>query len=125
MPDGPNPVESWMIARAAESALYAVRKASGDSIIGLMILAGTSSLDATPTLRSGYLFAQSAWGQGYASELVTCLIKSLGESGWRGQVLAGVTRANPASARVLLKSGFVEVPDGSDLESQKFRIDLA
>ncbi|AKI02569.1 Acetyltransferase (GNAT) domain [Hoeflea sp. IMCC20628] len=125
MPDGPDPVESWVTARQAESILYAVRQVSTDMIIGLMILADTSECDATPTLRLGYLLAQPVWGQGYASELVTGLIKALGEAGWSGQVLAGVNRANPASSRVLLKSGFVEAPDTLDPESQTFRINLA
>lgn len=125
MPDAPDPVESWVRARQAESVLYAVRTADSDAIIGLMILADTSELDATPTLRLGYLFSQSVWGQGYASELVMGLIKALGENSWRGQVLAGVTRANPGSSRVLLKCGFVEVPDASDQESRKFKANLA
>lgn len=124
MPDGPNPVESWVAARQAESCLYAVRAASTDTLIGLMILADTSEFDASPTLRLGYLFAQSAWGKGDATELVTGLIKGLGDKGWSGQILAGVAGANSGSAGVLLKSGFAEVPDTPIGESRTYRVVL-
>ena len=53
----------------------------------------------------GYLLAESAWGQGFASEVM------LGLAAWaRDQGLtlfAGVSTDNPASVRVLEKAGFV------------------
>ena len=57
-------------------------------------------------VRLGYLLAEDAWGQGYASELVEAFV------GWCRQhppiasIVGGVARDNVASARVLTKSGF-------------------
>lgn len=121
MPGSAAPVGAWLAARLAESFLYAVHEKTAAELNGLLILADTSEFDATPTLRLGYLFAQPAWGQGYATELVAGLVRELRSIGWGGQLLAGVSRANPGSSRVLLKAGFVEIP-AEDAASQSFRI---
>lgn len=124
LPDEANPIDGWLAARQAESCLYAVREAHTGALLGLMILADTSACDAAPTLRLGYLFGQFAWGKGYATELVSGLIARLSAKHWRGQILAGVTSANPASSRVLLKTGFDEVQGGAGAASRAFRARL-
>ena len=122
--DGPDRVGDWVVARQSDSALLAVREAGAGRIMGLLIVADTSELDATPTLRLGYLFSELVWGRGYATELVSGLIRELGKREWSGQIVAGVSSTNPGSSRVLLKSGFMELPDAPDPQSRDFRREL-
>jgi RimJ/RimL family protein N-acetyltransferase len=124
LPGGPEPVAGWIAARQAEGFLFQVREADENTIIGLMVLADTSVFDTGPTLRLGYLFAPRVWGQGHATEMVTGLIHCLQENGWSGQILAGVSVANPGSSRVLLKAGFTEMP-ATDADLRNFRADLS
>lgn len=117
---GPNPVASWVAARLTESVLYSVSEVSRETIVGLMILAQTAEPGDTPTLRLGYLFAKSVWGRGYGTELVAGLLQGLEGANWKGQILAGVSTGNPGSARILLKTGFTEVPAG-EAHSRTYR----
>ena len=56
-------------------------------------------------LRLGYMLAESSWGQGVASELIGGLVEWGERSGIRS-ITGGVAFDNPASSRVLEKSGF-------------------
>lgn len=123
IPAGPNPVESWVAARLTESILYTVGEVSRETIVGLMILAQTAEPGDTPTLRLGYLFAKSVWGRGYGTELVAGLLQGLEDANWKGQILAGVSTGNPGSSRILLKTGFTEVPSG-EAHSRTYRYTL-
>ncbi len=71
-----------------------------------MILATELSRNTVPNIQLGYLIAENAWGNGYASELLDGLIEALA-LGPAIPLVAGIGRDNPASARVLQKSGFV------------------
>lgn len=66
----------------------------------------------------GYMFAQSAWGRGYASELVMGLVAMLRAAGFQ-YAYGGVADQNPASARVLEKAGFE--PVSQQAETKMFR----
>lgn len=50
-----------------------------------------------------YLFGERFWGRGYASEVVAEVVTAL----LKTAINAGVSRANLASARVLVKAGFL------------------
>ena len=98
-------MSSWIDARAEESDVLLVQRKDSAALIGLVILAGDSALAAVLDLHIGYLFAESAWGQGFASELLEGLVA------WTGRarpvrLVGGVGKDNPASARVLEKAGF-------------------
>lgn len=120
---GPDPVAAWVRARQTEGFLYTVHEIRTDTLTGLMILADTSAFDGRPTVRLGYMLVQSSWGQGFATELVTGFVRALGASGWQGQVLAGVSVANPGSSRVLIKAGFDELP-AAQTDVRSFRFEL-
>lgn len=75
----------------------------GESLVGLMILF-VQGRDA----HLGYFFAQSAWGQGYASELISNLVTQLSGVGVE-TLYAGVQIGNAASVKVLTKAGFFEI----------------
>ncbi len=97
----PRPTE-WIAARDAEGALFQVLR--GERPVGLLTL--YAAPDDPANLRIGYLFAEEAWGQGLASELVAGLIRWARLQPGLVRLVAGVTPDNPASLRVLAKCGF-------------------
>ena len=111
-------IDQWIDARDAESDIYLIREISTDAFIGLMFL----TLPFNNDIHLGYLLGQSAWGKGYASELLAGLVLHVPKTGFR--LLGGVGRENPASAHVLRKTGFQLVPELSDTETEMFGITL-
>lgn len=109
-------VSTWMDDRVAESHVYGV---GAPETCGLLILAGDLASGPDRALHIGYLFSESVWGRGYASELIGGLIGAV-----RGQaplrLIGGVARRNPASARVLTKHGFVRDATMSDDDTDVF-----
>lgn len=67
----------------------------------------------------GYHLAPTAWGQGFATEAVTALVAMTRLLARMPAVRASVMPDNPASARVLVKAGFV--PAGCGEISTTFR----
>ena len=111
-------IDQWIDARDAESDIYMIREIGTDAIIGLMFLTPPFNND----IHLGYLLGQTAWGKGYASELLSGLVLHVPKTGFR--LLGGVGRENPASAHVLRKTGFQLVPKLSDAETEMFGITL-
>jgi len=98
----------WIAERDEESVtLLATDRESGEAL-GLVIVFEVDGADdgGGVDLRLGYLFSESAWGRGLATELVEGFV------GWcRAQpsirsITGGVASDNVASARVLTKNGF-------------------
>lgn len=89
--------ERWIADRLDESEVYAVM--TDGALIGLVMLAHFDAVHV------GYLLAEDAWGQGFASELLHGLVKALSAKAPL-DLRAGVAKDNPASARVLEKAGF-------------------
>ena len=100
---------AWIAERDRESPTLLVIDRATSRPWGLVILYGLPVDGDRLDLRIGYLLAESAWGQGLATELVTGLVH------WaRGQpsiqtMTGGVAVTNPASARVLVKNGFSRI----------------
>ena len=117
----PDEIAKWVQDRAAESNVFTIRTNDRNALVGLLILAEFPADDHGPSsLHLGFLFAQNAWGQGYASELVEGLVQWADNRGTPTQLLGGVEKSNPASARVLQKCGFEKVADMSGEETDMF-----
>lgn len=71
-------------------------------------------------LHLGYLFSERAWGKGYGSELIGGLVFWLQHQGLPLQLTAGVGRDNPASARALVKKGFVLEATASNTDTDTY-----
>ena len=105
----------WIRDRDAEGTpLLVVSRRTGRPV-GLLLLheAKTAAGDG-PEVRLGYLIAEAEWGRGLASELVGGFVTWARQRDV-GSIIAGVSASNPASIRVLEKSGFVraeEQPEG-------------
>ena len=62
----------------------------------------------------GYVIAESAWGKGFATEVVAGLADWCRDNGTIRSLIGGVADRNGASARVLRKNGFV--PNLTDVD---------
>lgn len=108
-----NRASRWVAERDQEGATLLVLDGSSKTPIGLMILFESEEGDSGRCIRIGYLLAESAWGQGFASELLEGFV------GWcrttdTSSVIGGVARENIASRRVLEKNGFAILPNSRD-----------
>lgn len=110
-------IGDWITQRRGHMDVWLVERL--DQLIGLLFLFGSNDSDA-PTRHFGYLFAEQAWGQGYATELVQGLVDFL-DHGDPLTLRAGVALGNPASAGVLTKSGFVPLPTPDGSETLQFQ----
>uniref|UniRef100_UPI002B27572A GNAT family N-acetyltransferase n=1 Tax=Leisingera sp. TaxID=1879318 RepID=UPI002B27572A len=99
----------FLAAVAQQAEVIGLRGATGQGI-GLMILSDPE--DGSKTRNLGYLFAEAAWGQGLASELISGLQAHFRGSGVT--LSGGVMQQNAASARVLEKAGFTPAPADSE-----------
>lgn len=102
---------SWIDDRDHESpTLLAVERHTA-APIGLLVLFESRSdpLGGSTEVRVGYVVAESAWGRGFASEIVGGLVAWGRSHPSIGSMSAGVGVGNDASARVLLKNGFRRV----------------
>jgi RimJ/RimL family protein N-acetyltransferase len=115
----------WIEERDAESpTLLAIERATGGPV-GLLILfeSPTGGEPGRVDVRLGYVLAESAWGRGLGSELVGGLV------GWAraepdvASITGGVAPDNVASARVLIRNGFLRSETGVDRHT--YRIDVA
>jgi len=94
----------WQLSGEAE--IIALTDVDGVHI-GIVILA-----HGDPERHLGYLFAQQAWGRGYATELLRAL-----QDLYATQpvcLIGGVMAQNAASSRALEKTGFERASDGAD-----------
>lgn len=114
---GPGAMSRWLTARAAIAEVSLVE--TDGTLIGLLFLFRP---DCDHPLHLGYLLAQSAWGKGYATELLQGLVRHLRQDG-PFALVAGVTMANTASARVLLKIGFEEIEPDAETHTRHFRLE--
>ena len=64
----------WINDRDADSLMLLVTESELRQPVGILILAEVPGTGSGIDLRIGYLFAESTWGQGLATELVSALI---------------------------------------------------
>lgn len=100
---GPSAAEEWIKAREGSTPIALVE--NQEALVGLLFLFHPKDAPADTPLHLGYVFGEEAWGKGFASELVAGLMNEL-DKGPEQMLQAGVSPGNPASARVLEKSGF-------------------
>lgn len=113
-------INDWITERVRESDVQLVRDRVDDRLLGLLILAEFTELEAPTTVHLGYLFSESAWGKGYATELIAGLVTWYKDEGRSVQLLGGVETDNIPSAKVLQKNGFELVEELSNLTTEMF-----
>lgn len=119
----------WIAERDSEGATLLVLERSTRQAVGLLMLFESVAEDEPDgvDVRVGYLLAESAWGEGIASELIEGLVEWSRAQAPIRSLAGGVARDNVASARVLEKSGFrqVEVERGDPGSERLFELGLA
>ena len=121
LPKGGMAVNDWITDRAAESDVMTLVDKTDGAVLGLLILAVFPEAAGGSTMHLGYLLGEQAWGKGYASELIKGLILCLQNQKEPIELLGGVERENPASAKVLVKNGFEIAPEFATETSDMFR----
>jgi RimJ/RimL family protein N-acetyltransferase len=108
----------WIADRDAESAtLLAVEHETGLPVC-LLLLFESSRVDGSNVdLRIGYIVRDGDAGRGLASELVGGLVEWARSQPTIGLLSGGVSSDNAASARVLLKNGFVAASGADSAET--------
>lgn len=105
----------WLQTMQKESKFYLVKQ--NKNIIGFLFLYETPLENKKIELRIGYLLAKESWGNGYATELIQGLLQHCKSGMIIETILAGVSKDNQSSIRVLEKCGFnrAESPDSDSL----------
>jgi len=107
----------WIRDRDAESPTLLAIDRGTEAAVGVLILFESSHPKLPGVeLRIGYVIAERAWGQGYASELLAGLVEWARADERVRSLLGGVAADNPASAHVLRKRGFSRLPDTTTAE---------
>lgn len=92
----------WITERDAEGVTLLALNNTNAQPVGLTVL---FDADNNGHLRLGYMLAESAWGKGFATELISGLV-NWARSHQVHSITGGVEPHNIASARVLEKCGF-------------------
>ncbi len=100
---------AWIAERDTTGKLFLVETSDDAAAIGVFMFFPDKATAREGQVRVGYVFAESAWGNGYASEVLVGFLKHWDKTGITAQLLAGVTASNLASQRVLEKAGFSKV----------------
>ena len=112
----------WIAERDAEGPTLLVADVATGQPLGFLILLAA---DGGADVRLGYVLAEHAWGRGLASELLEGFVGWCRTRPEIASLTGGVDRSNPASARVLQKSGFVAVEEEEPVaDSVLYRLQL-
>lgn len=114
---------AWVAERDGESpTLLAVDSESGRSV-GLVIVHAEPLEESLFDLRIGYVVGESFWTMGLATELVGGLVAWARRHDSVRTLTGGVAATNRASARVLVKNGFVKT-EGPENEGDLYQLDV-
>ena len=94
-------LEKWIQNAQGPFGVWAVENSIDRSFIGWVMLKQTSEED--PEL--GFMFVESQWGKGYASEVAKAMLRYAFENLKLSRVVALIDPDNEASKRVLVKIG--------------------
>lgn len=113
----------WIKERDKESTNLLVLDRPSKKPIGLMIMFESDEQQSGRSVRIGYVLAETAWGQGFATELLQGFIDWC-RTVQISSIVGGVERDNVASQRVMEKNGFVVVPNTQGQEDLLYQFDL-
>lgn len=112
--------QQWADERDNEGSTLLAIDQSNKKTVGIIILFETEDQGH---FRLGYMLKESAWGKGFASELIGGFVGWCRTSGIKS-LTGGVERNNVASRRVLEKCGFVLQTCSKDKNEQMFILNL-
>jgi RimJ/RimL family protein N-acetyltransferase len=119
---------TWIDERDGEGTALLIIERSSRAPAGLVILLETNAEDVVGStdVRLGYLLAESAWGKGIASEMLSGFVAWCRQQAAISSITGGVHRDNVASQRVLEKNGFLRVQNTNEVTQDDwiFRLNL-
>ncbi len=107
---------TWIGERDREASTLLVVEKQSRAPAGLIILfeEDSSLQEGGVEIRLGFLLAETAWGKGYASEMIGALVKWCRGNPAISAIAGGVVKTNTASQRVLEKCGFTLAEQDAD-----------
>ena len=116
----------WIERRECNSIPLIVLEQRTQLPLGFLIVAeGVGEDSATGTVaRIGFMIAESAWGRGFATELLAGFVQLCREKGL-SSVGGGVESGNSASRQVMTKCGFDEVTSDTGGDQRLYRLALS
>lgn len=115
-PYPPGEAERFVLKARADNAnktalvLAMTQKSNGNQTIGLL----SATFSAPKEVELGYVLAPAFWGKGLTSEAVKALVATVFSVTRAERIVANSRTGNPASRRVLEKSGFAFIDTGLD-----------
>ncbi len=104
--------QSWIATLTSRNDVGVVTEAGGSAPVGFLTAREERPPGRRPHVWIGYLFAEHAWGKGYATELVQGVVDTWHDTD-APDLRAGVAIENAVSMHVLRKAGFVADPESS------------
>lgn len=101
--------KDWFEDRLSESSCFLVEEKTRKKIIGFVFLYEIEAVPSLIELRLGFLLAESTWGKGFGSELISGLVDWCKNDPAVKSLSGGVEPENFGSAKVLEKSGFKRI----------------
>ncbi len=114
--------KAWIEERDTESRTLLVMEAASSRPVGLVVLAELPLDDSTVDVRIGYVIAESSWGRGFATELLSGLVGWMRTEPSVHTMTGGVDLTNHASIRVMENNGFHQI--SNDEGTATYQLDL-
>ena len=116
--------QRWINDRDADASMLLVIESASQRPVGILVVTEVPRPGTGVDLRIGYLFAETTWGRGLATELVEGLIARARTQPRIRTLTGGVDPANRASVRVLEKCGFGLIDD-SGVGTAVYQIEIS
>jgi L-amino acid N-acyltransferase YncA len=110
--------DSWLLSRFQECQLLAIVDQDKRQLIGFIFVYMSEQSARERSQHLGYLLAESCWGKGFATQILSSYITYCKQIEFKGVIHAGVESDNIGSIKVLKKCGFMlsnqqEVAEGN------------
>ena len=111
--------QAWLTQRLVEGMVYKILEKNSRELIGFLFLYEMKN-SIGMDMRLGYLLSEQYWGKGLGNELINGLITECRHQDVT-TLIAGVTKENVASAKVLTKNGFILKECEGETEFYEYR----
>ena len=112
---------AWIEDRDAESPTLLVMEVASASPVGLVVLSELPIDESMVDVRIGYVIAETSWGRGLATELLSGLVDWMRIEPSVHTLTGGVDLTNHASVRVMENNGFHRI--SNDESTATYQLD--
>ncbi len=112
----------WLTNRIAEGAIGSITVKPSGQCVGFLLVYGFDPSAHSEEVRIGYVLAEPYWGKGLVTELMSGFIHAAHAMGNVATVVAGTSKDNTASGRVLIKNDFVLSHSENETDFYVYRV---